>query len=189
MEIQVIQNKIYEIRCVRVMLDYDLAQLYQIPTKALKQAVKRNIERFPEDFMLQLTKEEWNELVTNCDRLPEALKHSSVIPTVFTQEGVAMLSSVLRSPVAIQVNISIMRAFVALRQIAMVTVELSTIREQLKLLERADEDAFEAINDLSEDIRKDIDNIYQAIAALSVKAPELNKPCKRIGYETTDNDE
>lgn len=77
MDIQIIQNKIYEIRGQRVMLDFDLANIYQIPTKALKQAVKRNIERFPEDFMFQLTENEWRELVTNCDRLPSTIKHSS----------------------------------------------------------------------------------------------------------------
>ena len=77
MDIQIIQNKIYEIRGQRVMLDFDLANMYQIPTKALKQAVKRNIERFPEDFMFQLTEKEWRELVTNCDRF-NSLKHSTV---------------------------------------------------------------------------------------------------------------
>ena len=71
------------------MLDFDLANMYQIPTKALKQAVKRNIERFPDDFMFQLTENEWRELVTNCDRLPSTIKHSSVLPSAFTQEAVA----------------------------------------------------------------------------------------------------
>lgn len=89
MDIQIIQNKIYEIRGQRVMLDFDLANMYQIPTKALKQAVKRNIERFPEDFMFQLTEKEWRELVTNCDRLPATIKHIFVLPSAFTQEGVA----------------------------------------------------------------------------------------------------
>ena len=98
MDIQIIQNKIYEIRGQRVMLDFDLANMYQIPTKALKQAVKRNIERFPDDFMFQLTENEWRELVTNCDRLPSTIKHSSVLPSAFTQEGVASLSGVLKSP-------------------------------------------------------------------------------------------
>ena len=114
MDIQIIQNKIYEIRGQRVMLDFDLANMYQIPTKALKQAVKRNIERFPEDFMFQLTEKEWRELVTNCDRLPSTIKHSSVLPSAFTQEGVASLSGVLKSPIAVNVYLSIMRAFVAM---------------------------------------------------------------------------
>ena len=109
MDIQIIQNKIYEIRGQRVMLDFDLANMYQIPTKALKQAVKRNIERFPEDFMFQLTEKEWRELVTNCDRLPATIKHSSVLPSAFTQEGVASLSGVLKSPVAVNAYLSIMR--------------------------------------------------------------------------------
>jgi len=187
MEIQVIQNKIYEIRGYRVMLDFDLAQMYQIQTKALKQAVKRNIERFPDDFMFQLTDNEWSELVTNCDRLPTTIKHSSVIPIAFTQEGVASLSGVLRSEVAVNVYISIMRAFVTMRNYlaatSSITVELAEIRTKLELLERNDEETMEAVNDLSEDMRKEIDNIYQAIAALSVKMPKLNKPRKPIGYK------
>ena len=101
MEIQVIQNKIHEIRGCRVMLDFDLAELYQVKTKVLKQAVKRNNQRFPSDFMFQLSKDEWNELVTNCDQLPENLKHSYINPTAFTEQGVAMLSTVLRSDTAI----------------------------------------------------------------------------------------
>ena len=80
-----IENKIYTIRGHRVMLDFDLAQLYEVKTKALKQAVKRNISRFPEDFMFELTKSEWKELVTNCDQLPEKLKHSFVPPMAFTK--------------------------------------------------------------------------------------------------------
>ena len=187
MEIQVIQNKIYEIRGKRVMLDFDLAQMYQIQTKALKQAVKRNVERFPNDFMFQLTDKEWNELVTNCDRLPTSIKHSSIIPVAFTQEGVASLSGVLRSEVAINAYISIMRAFVAVRNYiattSAITTELAEIRSKLELLERNDEDTMEAVNDLSEDVRKEIDNIYQAIAALSVKMPKLNRPRKPIGYK------
>ena len=99
-----IRSKIYEIRGQRVMLDRDLAELYGVQTKVLNQAVKRNIKRFPDDFMFQLNYEETHELVTNCDRLA-TLKYSSSMPYAFTENGVAMLSSVLRSPLAIQVNI------------------------------------------------------------------------------------
>lgn len=183
MEIQIIQSKIYEIRGVRVMLDFDLAEMYHVETRRLKEQVKRNIERFPDDFMFQLTKPEWSELIANCDKLPENIKHSPVTPYAFTQEGVSMLSGVLRSPIAVQVNIGIMRAFVALRQFAMVTLELSMIRERLKQLERADEEAFEAVNDLSEYTREEIDNIYNAIAALSIKPSQLDKPRPRIGFK------
>ncbi|MFW9624074.1 ORF6N domain-containing protein, partial [Bacteroides graminisolvens] len=116
MELQIIQNKIFEVRGYRVMLDFDLAELYNVKTKVLKQAVKRNIQRFPSDFMFELDKEEFHQLVTNCDQFPESLKHSSVSPMVFTEQGVAMLSTVLRSQTAIDVNISIMRAFVLMRQ-------------------------------------------------------------------------
>ncbi len=187
MELQTIQNKIYEIRGQRVMLDFDLAVMYQIPTKALKQAVKRNTDRFPSDFMFQLTDGEWKELVTKCDRLPENIKHSSVLPSAFTQEGVASLSGVLRSPVAVNVYIEIMRAFVAMRNYLtnqhVISVELSEIRSKLALLERADEDNAEAVNDLSEDMRKELDNIYEAIAALSVKVPQSRKQSRPIGYK------
>jgi preprotein translocase subunit SecA len=91
------------------VLDFDLAEIYQVPTKRLKEQVKRNIERFPNDFMFQLSDEEWKELVANCDQLPNSIKHSYIIPLAFTQEGVAMMSGVLRSQKAIRENIKIMR--------------------------------------------------------------------------------
>jgi hypothetical protein len=113
--IEAIEKKILLIRGHKVMLDRDLAKLYGVATKVLNQAVKRNIKRFPEDFMFKLTKNEKNELVTNCDRF-KTLKHSTVSPYVFTEQGVAMLSSVLNSERAVQVNIAIMRVFVKLRE-------------------------------------------------------------------------
>lgn len=190
-ELTTIQSKIYEIRGKRVMLDFDLAVMYQIPTKALKQAVKRNIDRFPTDFMFQLTDNEWKELVTVCDRLPENIKHSSVLPSAFTQEGVASLSGVLRSPVAVNVYVAIMRAFVAMRNYLeyrnIITAELSEIRSKLALLERNDEDNAESINDLSEDMRKELDNIYEAIGALSVKLPQARKQQRPIGFRKEEN--
>ncbi len=109
-----IENKILVIRGQQVMLDRDLAELYGVETKVLNQAVKRNIERFPEQFCFQLDKNEQNELVTNCDRF-EKLKHSTSNPYAFTEQGVAMLSAVLRSETAIKVSISIMNAFVHMR--------------------------------------------------------------------------
>ena len=99
-----VQDKIYEIRGVKVMLDFDLAEMYGVPTKALKQAVKRNMKRFPSDFMFELTKNEWKELVTNCYHMPETMKHSYIPPFAFTEHGVTMLSSVLRSDIAIEVK-------------------------------------------------------------------------------------
>ena len=105
---------IFNIRGYNVMIDADLAYLYDTDTKVLKQQVKRNKERFPEDFMFQLSKDEKDKLVTNCDRL-SSLKHSSVNPLAFTEQGVAMLSSVLRSTKAITINVEIMRSFVKYR--------------------------------------------------------------------------
>lgn len=109
-----IRNRIYTIRGVQVMLDADLAELYQVNTKALNQSVKRNNNRFPSNFCFQLTTEEKEELVTNCDRLAR-LKHSSVCPNAFTESGVAMLSAILRSDIAVKTSIAIMNAFIAMR--------------------------------------------------------------------------
>ena len=165
MEIAVIQNKIYEIRGQRVMLDFDLAPLYQVQTKVLKQAVRRNIERFPADFMFEITIDEYNSLK---DSLRSQIVTSNkggtrYMPFAFTQEGVASLSGVLRSPVAVNVYIEIMRAFVAMRNYLtnqhVISVELSEIRSKLSLLERADEDNAKVINDLSEDMRKECEEL------------------------------
>jgi len=113
-----IDERIYSVRGRQVMIDRDLAELYGVETKALNQAVKRNIERFPPSFMFRLKQEEFMELVTICDRF-EKLKHSSNMPHAFTEQGVAMLSSVLRSPTAVSVSIHIMESFVKLRQFMM----------------------------------------------------------------------
>jgi hypothetical protein len=110
-----IGSRIFTLRGKEVMLDRDLAELYRVETKVLNQAVKRNIKRFPSDFMFQLTQEEKNELVTNCDRF-NRLKHSTVMPYAFTEQGVYMLATVLKSDVAIEVNIAIMRTFAKLRE-------------------------------------------------------------------------
>ncbi|MCR4336755.1 MAG: ORF6N domain-containing protein [Candidatus Omnitrophica bacterium] len=116
--IEKIEGMILFIRGKKVMLDRDLALLYVVPTKRLNEQVKRNIKRFPTDFMFQLTDKEKEEVVANCDHL-KILKFSSANPYVFTQEGVAMLSSVLNSERAIEVNIQIMRVFIKLREIMM----------------------------------------------------------------------
>lgn len=110
-----IQRKIFTIRGIQVMVDRDLAELYQVPTKRLNEQVKRNIERFPETFRFHLTVDEKNKLVANCDRFKN-LKHSSVNPYVFTEPGVAMLSAVLRSETAIKMSVRIISAFVAMRK-------------------------------------------------------------------------
>ncbi|MBS1760792.1 MAG: ORF6N domain-containing protein [Bacteroidetes bacterium] len=113
---QHITNRIFTIRGEQVMIDRDLAEMYQVEVKRLNEQVKRNIERFPESFRFQLNNQEKNELVANCDRF-ETLKHSSVNPYTFTEQGVAMLSAVLRSDVAVQVSIQIINAFVQMRRI------------------------------------------------------------------------
>ena len=110
-----IQRKIYTVRNVQVMIDSDLAELYRVQTKVLNQAVKRNIERFPEEFRFKLTTDEKLELVTNCDHL-QKLKYSPTLPYVFTEPGVAMLSAVLRSETAIKMSVQIISAFVAMRK-------------------------------------------------------------------------
>ncbi|WP_418915017.1 ORF6N domain-containing protein [Alistipes indistinctus] len=186
-----IQSKIYEIRGQRVMLDFDLAELYQVETRVLKQAVRRNIERFEgDDFMFELSEDEYNVLKDRLRSQNVILeidgrgKYPKYPPFAFTEIGVAMLSSVLRSNAAIQANRAIMRAFVAMRNYitttTQMTSELAEIRAKLTLLERADEDNAEAINDLSEDMRKELDSIYQAIAALSIKPVQTRK---KIGYK------
>ena len=136
MDLQIIQNKIFEVRGCRVMLDYHLAELYQVETRALKQAVKRNIERFPDDFMFVLTKEEANLLLSigvSHFVIPPDYNFGVAMPMAFTEQGVAMLSSVLRSKVAIEVNISIMRAFVLMRQMAVGYEELLRRIEELEV--------------------------------------------------------
>lgn len=115
---EIIESRIFQVRGRKVMLDRDLARLYGVSTKAMNQAVRRNPKRFPEDFMIILTIVERKELVTNCDRF-DTLKHSTSPPHAFTEQGVAMLSSVLNSERAVLVNIQIMRAFVNLRRIAL----------------------------------------------------------------------
>ena len=136
MDLQIIQNNIFEVRGCRVMLDYHLAELYQVETRALKQAVKRNIERFPSDFMFVLTQEEANLLLSigvSQNVIPPDYNFGVAMHMAFTEQGVAMLSSVLRSKVAIEVNISIMRAFVLMRQMAIGYEELSRRIEELEV--------------------------------------------------------
>ena len=188
-----IQSRIYEVRGVRVMLDFDLAALYQVETRVLKQAVRRNIERFPEDFLFRLTLEESNLLIYNGVSqivIPPGYNPGGAEMFAFTEQGVAMLSGVLKSPRAIQVNISIMRAFVAMRNYIMSTrhieAELAELRAKLELLERNEEENLAAVNDLSEDMRGEIADIYQAIAALSVKVHQsvADQPRQKIGFKT-----
>jgi len=163
-----IQTKIYEIRSQKVMLDFDLSELYEVENRALKQAVKRNLDRFPDDFMFQLTKVEWQEVVTICDNLPEGVKFSPATPFAFTEQGVAMLSSVLKSKKALQVNIQIIRAFVFMRQYALSHKDLTA-----KLLE------------LESKYDKQFKDVYDAINFLLQKDDQETeqKQHKQIGYK------
>jgi hypothetical protein len=182
-----IETLIYEIRGQKVMLDKDLAKLYGVETKVLNQAVKRNINRFPEDFMFQLTHEEClrSQIVTLNTRQGHHLKY---MPYAFTEQGVAMLSSVLKSDSAIEINIRIIRTFVFIRKSIytsqILNAELEVIKSKLELLERNDEENLAAINDVSEDVRKEIDTIYQAIAALAVNTSSDSTSRKKIGFKS-----
>lgn len=185
MELQKIQTKIYGIRGFKVMLDFDLAEMYQVETRRLKEQVRRNKERFPSDFMFQLTKEEWKGLIANCDMLPENIKHSPVPPFAFTQEGVAMLSGVLRSAVAVQVNINIMRAFVAMRQLVLSSspdTKIKKLQKDFNELCKYIEDVFSDYNDINEDTTMQLELINEAIAELQSKDKVPNISRRPIGY-------
>lgn len=198
MELEVIQSRIHEIRGRRVMFDFDLAQMYGIETAQLKRAVRRNPERFDgEDFMFELTNDEYNSLKARLRCQFGILeiedgrgRFPKYPPFAFGELGVAMLSSVLNSHTAIEINRGIMRAFVAMRSYIttteILTADLAEIRAQLEILRRNDEETMEAVNDLSEDVRKEVDSIYNAIGELSVKLPQLDKPRRRIGYNQND---
>jgi hypothetical protein len=154
---EVIMNQIYYIRGQKVMIDSELAEMYEVETKVLNQAVKRNISRFPEDFMFQLSLEEWENLRSQF--ATSSWGGQRYLPFAFTEQGVAMLSSVLNSEIAIDVKISIMRAFVLMRQFALTYQELS---EQLKDLENKHNQKFDDIEQvLKYLIQKDKKQIQQ----------------------------
>lgn len=165
--IQIIENKIFVIRGIKVMLDRDLAELYEIKTMVLNQAVKRNLKRFPEDFMFKLNKDETQELITNCDRF-KTLKHSPSTPYAFTEQGVAMLSSVLNSDKAVAINIQIVRAFIKLREMALVNKDLT---------QRLDEMEHRFIQ-YARDMNINIEDIYKQLNYLT----DITKP-SQIGFK------
>ena len=184
-ELILVQNLIYEIRGKKVMLDFDLAKMYQVETRSLNQAVKRNLKRFPPDFMFQLTAEEWME--NSSQFVMTSNRPKSAPPFAFTEQGVAMLSGLLRSDIAIAANIAIMRAFVQVREYLMAastaSAELKELRAKVDLLAMQQEEDLGALNDLSEDVRRDIDNLYLAIAELSSRIEERKQaPRKPIGF-------
>jgi hypothetical protein len=145
MDIEIIQRRIYEIRDQRVMLDFDLSELYEIETRVLNQAVKRNINRFPQDFMFQLNEIEFTNLKSQF--VTSRWGGTRKLPFAFTEQGVAMLSSVLHSSKAIEVNISIMRAFVYFRQLILSNKELSNkLVAMEEKYNKKFKDVFEALN-------------------------------------------
>jgi hypothetical protein len=182
-QLEIIQNKIYEMRGQQVMLDRDLAEMYGVETRLLNQAVKRNIERFPEDFMFQLTKEEtqnWKSQIVISNSIKMGVRHN---PYAFTELGVAMLSSVLNSKVAIQVNMGIMRAFVVVRQMISQpkSDKLSELQQEVKELKQYMEEVLTDQNDINEDTRMQLELINQTLAELQVQK-KLDKPRRPIGF-------
>ena len=164
--LDVLQKKIFTIRNTRVMVDRDLAELYGVETKKLNQAVKRNLKRFPKDFMFQLSDDEQKELVTNCDHL-KVLKYSSNNAYVFTEHGVTMLASVLNSEKAIEINVQVVRAFIHLRQIVLENNDLTRRVAELE----------HYFIEHSKDYKEDMKEIHQAIDLLM----DRTKPAK-VGF-------
>lgn len=192
---QTVQQRIIVVRGQQVLIDFQLAMLYGIETRVLKQAVRRNIERFPEDFMFRLSKDECNSLILSGRSqfvIPENYNFSSSTPFAFTEQGVAMLSSVLRTPTAVQINIEIMRAFIAARRLLVQNHEhemaISELRLKMRMLEDAIENNLGAVNDLSEEMRQELDNIYNAIGALSIQQQDASqhRSLPEVGYEAID---
>lgn len=159
MNLITIQNKIYEVNEIKIMLDFDLAELYEVETRALNQAIKRNIDSFPDDFMFRLTKEEWEEIsssqsvmMMSSQSVMTSKRPKSALPYAFTEHGVTMLASVLRSPKARNMNIAIVRAFVALRKTLLNIEDLkSQIQDLESKYDKQFEDVFEAIQFLITD--------------------------------------
>ncbi len=183
-QIQLIQSKIYEIRGQKVMLDRDLAEMYGVETRTLNQAVKRNIERFPEDFMFQLTDEEttdWKSQIVMSNSIKMGVRRN---PYAFTELGVAMLSSVLNSKVAIQINMGIMRAFVAIRQMitSPKTDKLAELQNEIKELKDYIEEVFADYNDINDDTRMQLELINQTLAELQAQKKREEKPRNPIGF-------
>ena len=151
-QLQGIQERIFEIRRKRVMLDFDLAEMYGVETRRLKEQVKRNQERFPDDFMFQLTKKEWLELIANCDNLRKNIKYIPAMP--FAQEGVAMRQLVLSSP----------------------EKDIQQLQEDMKQVKHYIEDILIDQNEINEDTRMQLELINKSLAELQVRHKALNKP-------------
>jgi len=169
MQLQVIQTKIYEVRGQKVMLDYGIAELYEVETRILNQAVKRNIDIFPQDFMFQITSKEWQDMSSQIVMTSVNKRPKTALPLVFTEHGVTMLANVLKSKKARQTSIAIVRAFIALKQFALTNTELNNkLKELEKTYNKQFKDVYEAINYL---LQKD-------------KLETNQKERKEIGYKT-----
>ena len=185
-QLEVIQSKIYDIRGQKVMLDRDLAEMYGVETRALNQAVKRNTDRFPVDFMFQLTDEEteiWKSQIVMSNSIKMGVRRN---PYVFTELGVAMLSSVLNSKTAIQINMGIMRAFVAVRQLLLnpPTDPVRELQSEVKELKEYIEEVFADYNDINDDTRMQLELINQTLAELQAQKALADKPRNPIGFVT-----
>ena len=183
-ELQVIQNKIYEIRGYKVMLDRDLAEMYGVQTKVLNQAVKRNPDRFPEDFMFQLTDNEtqiWKSQIVTSNSIKMGVRRN---PYAFTEHGVIMLASVLRSDIAVQTSILITRAFVAIRELILnpPTDKVTELQQEIKELKTYVEEAFADYNDINDDTHMQLELINQTLAELQSKKSLNDKPRPKIGF-------
>ena len=187
LELSAIHSKIYEVRGFKVMLDFDLAEMYMTETKVLNQAVKRNMKRFPSDFMFQLTKQELINLRSQF--VTSSWGGTRYLPYVFTEHGVTMSANVLKSDVAIEASIMIVRAFVALRQLttSLPTDKVSLLQTEMKHLKQYIEDVFADYNDINEDTRMQLELINEALAKLQSDHKLINKPRNPIGFIKSDN--
>ena len=178
----IIQSKIYEIRGQQVMIDKDLAGLYQVEVKRLNESVKRNLKRFPEDFMFQLTTEEWQNLKSQF--ATSSWGGTRKLPYAFTELGVSMLSSILNSELAIEVNINIMCAFVAVRRfIANPPADrVSELQNELRELKSYIEEVFTDYNDINEDTRVQLELINRTLAELQAQKRLADSPRNPIGF-------
>ena len=184
-KLTIIQSKIYEIRGQKVMLDFDLAEIYQVETRVLNQSVKRNIQRFPEDFMFQLTSQEWTDMSSQFVMTSRLKRTKTARPLAFTEHGVVMLSSVLKSEIAVQTSVLIVRAFVAIRQLMSNSPvdRVGQVENQMKELKEYIEDVFADYNDINDDTRMQLELINQTLAELKMQKKLENKPRNPIGFK------
>ena len=179
-DIAIIENKIYEIRGQKVMLDFDLAEMYGVETKRLKEQVRRNIERFPAEFMFELTKEEVQFSRSQIATLKTGQGHNiKYLPFAFTEYGIVMLSSVLKSKTAVEVNINIIRAFVRMRQYLLSSVPPKELEELKQRIEYLEED----ITSDRESYKKQFDDLFNAFAKISAIIQSKQTPLDRVKIE------